>query len=87
MLFQFLIQRSKRVTRKSATSIDHILANRVAENKIQSGTSKTHINNHCPIFIVLTANKTCSLEKTKFIKRDISIDNTETFEFLLENIK
>ena len=32
-------------------------------------------------------NETCSLEKTKFIKRDISSENINTFKFLLENIK
>ena len=39
------------------------------------------------MFTVLKTNETCSLEKTKFIKHDISSENTDTFEFLLENIK
>ena len=39
------------------------------------------------IFIVLKTNETCSLEKTKFIKSDISSENIDTFKFLLENTK
>ena len=38
------------------------------------------------MFTVLKTNETCSLEKTKFIKRDISSENIDTFKFLLENI-
>ena len=81
-----LIQRPTRVTRTSATAIDHILTNGILENKIQSGIIKTDISDHFPIFTVLTTNEACSLEKTKFIKRDISSENTATFKFLLENI-
>ena len=82
-----LIQRPTRITRISATAIDHILTNRVLENKIQSVIIKTDISNHFPIFKVLKTNEMCSLEKTKFIKRDISSENIGTFKFLLENIK
>ena len=82
-----LIQRPTRVTRTSATAIDHILTNRVLENKIESGIIKTDISNHFPTFIVLKTNETCSLGKTKLIKHDISSDYTDTFKFLLENIK
>ena len=41
------------------TAIDHILTNRVLENKILSGISKTDISDHFPIFTVfnpLSAN-------------------------------
>ena len=76
-----LIQRPTRVTRTSATAIDHILTNRVLENKIQPGIIKTDISDHFPIFIVFKINETCSLEKTKFIKRDISNENIDTFKF------
>ena len=76
-----------RVTRTSATTIDHILTNRVLEDKIRPGIIKTDISNHFPIFTVLKTNETCSLEKIKFIKRDISSENIDIFKFLLENIK
>ena len=45
-----LVQRPTRVTRTSATAIDHILTSRVLENKIQSGIMKTDISDHFPIF-------------------------------------
>ena len=82
-----LIQRPTRVIGTGATAIDHILTKRVLENKIQSGIIKTDISDHSPIFTVLKTNETCSLEKTKFIKRDISSKNIDTFKFLLGNIK
>ena len=85
--FLSLVQRPTRVTRTSATVIDHILTNRVLENKIQSGIIKTDISDHFPIFTVFKTNETWSLEKTKFIKRDISSENIDTFKFLLENLK
>ena len=75
-----LIQRPMRVTRKNSTAIGH--NNRVLGNKIQSGIVKTDICNHFPIFTFLKANETCSLEKPKFIKRDISSENVDTFKFL-----
>ena len=41
-----LIQRPTRVTRTSATAIDHILTNTVSENKIHPGIMKTDIRDH-----------------------------------------
>ena len=68
------IQRpTRRVTRKSATVIDHMLTNTVLENKIQSGIIKTDSNHFPLLFIVLTTHETCSIGNTKFIKRDISV--------------
>ena len=76
-----------RVTRTIATAIDHILTNRVLKKKIQPSIIKADISDHFPMFTVLKTNETCSLEKTKFIKHDISSENIDTFKFLLENIK
>ena len=44
-----LIQRPTRVTRTSATAIDHILTNTVLENKIQPGIIKTDISDYFPM--------------------------------------
>ena len=63
------------------------MTNRALENKIQSGIIKTDISDHFPIFTVFKTNETWSLEKRKFIKRDISSKNIDTFKFLLENMK
>ena len=75
------------VSRTSATTIDHILTNRTLQNKIQPGIIKTDTSNHFSIFTVFKTNETCSLEKIKFIKLDISSESLDTFKFLLENIK
>ena len=85
--FLSFIQRPTRVTRTRGTAIDHILTNRVLENNIQSGIVKTDIRDHFLIFTVFKTNETCFLEKAKFIKRDISSENIDTFKFLLENMK
>ena len=82
-----LIQRPTRTTRTSATEIYHILTNRALENKIQSSIIKTDISDYFPILAVLPTNKTCSLDKAKVIKGDISSENNDTFKFLLENTK
>ena len=61
MDFLSLIQRPTSVTRTSTIAIDHILTNRVLENKIQSYFTKTDISDHFPIFTVfnpLSANFT-----------------------------
>ena len=54
---------------------------------MQSGIITADNSDDFPIFTVLTTNETCFLEKIKFIKRGISSENTDTFKFLLENIK
>ena len=69
-------------------AIDHCKRHCIlTKNKIQSGIIKTEIRDHFLIFTVFKTNETCFLEKTKFIKRDISNENIDTFKFLLENMK
>ena len=50
--FLLFVHRPMRVTRTSATAVEHILSNRVLENKIQSGIIKTDISDDFPIFTV-----------------------------------
>ena len=78
------IQRPTRVSKTNATAIDYILTNTVLEIKIQSGIIKIDTGDGFPIFTVLKTNETYSLEKTKFIKRDTSSENIDTFKFLLK---
>ena len=78
-----LIRKPTRITRTSATAIDHILTYKV----LSYGIIKTGISDHFPVFTGFKTNETCSLEKTKSVKRGISSENIDTFKFLLENIK
>ena len=84
-----LIQRATRVTRTTATAIDHIITNAILESTMHSGIIKANISDHFPIFAILenSCNKNKSYEKTKITKRGFSIENIQNYNFLLENIK
>ena len=87
--FLTLIQRDTRVTRTTATAIDHITTDRILESTMHSGIMKANISNHFPIFAILenSRNKNKNYEKTKIIKRDFSNENIQNFKFLFKNIK
>ena len=91
MIFQCgflpLIQRATRVTRTSATAIDHIITDAIFDKTMHSGIIKTQISDHFPIFTILENCKNCkNNEKTKITKRDFNEENIQNFHFLLENI-
>ena len=81
-----LIQRATRVTKTTATAIDHIITDAIFKNKMTSGIIKTDITDHFPIFTILEKYNKNPLEKTKIMKRDFTEENIHTFEFLLKNI-
>ena len=93
MIFQSgflpLIQRATRVTRTTATAIDHIITDATLESTVHSGIVKANISDHFPIFAILenSCNKNKNYEKNKITKRDFSNENIQNFQFLLENIK
>ena len=91
MIFQSgflpLIQRATRVTRPTATAIDHIIAYVILDRTMHSGIIKTQISDHFPIFAILENCKNSkNNEKTKITKRDFSDEDIQNFHFLLENI-
>ena len=91
MIFQCgflpLIQRATRVTRTTATAIDHIITDAIFDKTKHSGIIKTQISDHFPIFTILENCKNCkNNEKTKTTKRDFNEENIQNFYFLLENI-
>ena len=81
-----LIQRATRVTKTTATAIDHIITDAIFKNKMTSGIIKTDITDHFPIFTILEKYNKSPLEETKIMKRDFIEENIHTFEFLLKNI-
>ena len=81
-----LIQRATRVTKTTATAIDHIITDIIFKNKITSGIIKTDITDHFPIFTILEKYNKNPPEKSKIMKRDFTEENIHTFEFLLKNI-
>ena len=91
MIFQSgflpLIQRATRVTRTTATAIDHIITDAILDRTMHSGIIKTQISDHFPIFTILENCKNSeNNDKIKITKRDFSDENIQNFHFLLENI-
>ena len=56
-----LIQRATRVSRTTATGIDHIITDAILESTMHSGIIKANISDHFPIFIIL--ENSCSKKK------------------------
>ena len=84
-----LIQRATRVTRTTATAIDHIITDAILESTMHSGIIKANLSDHFPIFVILenSFNKNKNYKKAEIIKRDFSNESIQIFQFLLENIK
>ena len=84
-----LIQRATRVTRTTATAIDHIITNAILESTMDSGIIKAKISDHFLISSILenSCNKNKNYEKTKRTKQDFSNEKIQNLQFLLEIIK
>ena len=63
-----VINKPTRITKKSATAIDHIITNSFLKNDIKTGIIKTDTSDHFPIFIVSS-------------KPDIDVYSTDNFIF------
>ena len=48
-----LINRPTRVTKSSATEIDHVLTNTIIDSEVQSGIIKTDISDHFAVFALM----------------------------------
>ena len=73
------INRPTRVTKSSATIIDHILKITLIDLHIQNGIIKTDINDHFVAFSLLKTNLEQTNIKKTIIKRDINEDSMEYF--------
>ena len=82
-----LISRPTRVTRKSATCIDHILTNVFIDSEIQCGILKTDISDHFPIFCLLKSKESNNSSKRTLYKRMINSETIDDFKFLLQNVQ
>lgn len=83
-----LIQRTARVTRATATTIDHITTDPILESTMLSGITKPKIFGHFPIYIILqnSCNNKKNYEKTKIAKTKFSYESIQNFKYLLQNI-
>ena len=76
-----VINRPTRVTKSSATIIDHILTNTLIDSHIQSSIIKSDISDHFAVFSLLKTNLEQTNIKKTIIKRDINEDSTKYFKF------
>ena len=88
MIFQCgflpLIQRATRVTRTTATAIDHIITDAIFDKALHSEIIKTQISDHFPIFTILENCKNCkNNEKTKITERYFNEVNIQNFHFFI----
>ena len=72
-----LIQRATRVTRTTATAIDHIITDAILESTMHSGIIKANISDLFPIFTILenSWNKNKNYKKPKTTKRDFLLEH------------
>ena len=81
-----VINRPTRVTKTSATIIDHILTNTIIDSPLHSGIVKTDISDHFAVSWLLKTNFEQSNIKNVVIKRDIDKASIERFKSLFNSI-
>ena len=78
------INKQTRITKKSATAIDHIMTNTFVHADITTGIIKTDISDHFPIFLI---SKTQGIniypQKSSILKRHINTNSINKFHNLL----
>ena len=76
-----------RVTKNTATAIDHIFINSVTTTKFKTGIVKLDISDHFPIFLVADYNIHIKETKGSFIfRRDFSDISVEKFKYKLPTV-
>ena len=76
-----------RVTKNTATAIDHIFINSVTTTKFKTGIVKLDISDHFPIFLVAGYNIHIKETKGSFIfRRDLSDISVEKFKYKLPTV-
>ena len=79
------INKSTRVTRKTATAIDHILTNSFCDTDFKTAIYKCDVSDHFPIcFIILSPSKQENVTETIFIAKRIF--NTESIELFKQKL-
>ena len=81
-----LINRPTRVTRKSATCIDHILTNSFIDSEIETGIFKNDMSDHFPVFCNIKTNVSTNSDKTIIYKRTFNEESVDDFKYLLNHV-
>ena len=81
-----VINKPTRVTRNTATAIDHIITNSFISSDFHTGIIKSDISDHFPIFIICkTRNINIYNEDITVTKRNINEKSINNFNSLLAN--
>ena len=81
------INKTTRVTKNTATAIDHIITNSVINAEFKTGIIKTDISNHLPIFFIFKCVVDSTEAREEFIyKRNYSSYSTETCKQKLREV-
>ena len=79
-----VINKPTRVTRTSATAIDHIITNTFTNSKLSTGIIKTDISDHFPNFLICDKTEIDTYsETTNIFKRYINEDSINNFNEML----
>ena len=81
-----LINRPTRVTKSSATIIDHVLTNTIIDSEVQSGIIKTDISDHFAVFALMRTSLVQPYLKKTSIKRDVNEDSIKYFNSILNSV-
>ena len=82
-----VINKPTRVTKNTATAIDHIFINSVTTTKFKAGIIKSVISDHFPIFFVADYNIHIKEPKERFIfRRDLSDISVVKFKYKLRTV-
>ena len=81
-----LINRPTRVTKSSATIIDHVLTNTIIDSKVQSGIIKNDISDHFTVLALMRISLVQPNIKETFIKQDINENSVKYFKSILNSV-
>ena len=83
-----VINKPTRVTKNTATAVDHIFINSVTTTKSKTRIIKSNILDHFPIFFVADYNIHLKETKERFIfRRDLSDISVENFKYKLCTVR
>ena len=81
------VNKPTRVTRNTATAIDHIITISVINTEFKTGIIKTDISDHFPIFFIFKCVVDTTEAREEFIyKRNYSGNSIDTFKQKLRNV-
>ena len=82
-----VINNPTRVTKNTATAIDHIFINSVTTTKFKTGIIKSDISDHFPVFFVTDYNIHIKKTKERFMfRRDLTVNSVEKFKYKLRTV-